>query len=302
MKAPWTSGFTERSAPGTVWCLYCPKPTPATCTVDDDYCCDNCAARQATLTGYERIPLKGHAAPIDLPPVIAEPIVEEVPIQPDKNRVETPTQEETPMPKIAKEVRDAIVAADPAVSNIALARKYEISDALVSYYRRAARKKPGESSAKTAKPAVPKPPVASPAPLPPPRIRQRDPSRGGVLHAQPERGDLRRDLEPAARHRQDRGDPLADTATEGGAMTPRDPEDLADLAFNIADEHCADLIESCTVDIVLDGEPWLTFGGGQRCNELREDCADEIDYLEARGLLRRHPTRPELVRIEEGWR
>jgi len=77
-------------------------------------------------------------------------------------------------------------------------------------------------------------------------------------------------------------------------------EELADLAFEIADEHAAGLIESCTVEEEIDGEKWLSFGTGKQCDQVREDCANEIDYLEARGLLHRHPSRPELVRIEEG--
>lgn len=77
------------------------------------------------------------------------------------------------------------------------------------------------------------------------------------------------------------------------------PNELDDLAFNIADEHARVLIDSCCVDEEIDSEKWLSFGTGKQRDQLREDCSDEIDYLEARGMLHRHPTRAELVRIEE---
>lgn len=79
-------------------------------------------------------------------------------------------------------------------------------------------------------------------------------------------------------------------------------EELADLAFDIADESAASLVDSVTIDVEVDGEKWLSFRDDEMGDQYREDCANEIDYLEARGLLHRHPAQKHLVRIEEGWR
>lgn len=79
------------------------------------------------------------------------------------------------------------------------------------------------------------------------------------------------------------------------------PEQLADLAFDIADGASVCVIESCTVEIEINGETWLDFILRSKDGPTDlQNCEDEIDYLEARGLLHRHPEMPGVVRIEEG--
>jgi hypothetical protein len=84
---------------------------------------------------------------------------------------------------------------------------------------------------------------------------------------------------------------------EGGKMSN---EELSDLAFNIADEASATVIECHTLGIDIDGVEWRDFevGTAQHASDW-ENLSDEVDYLEARGTLHRHPTRPGVVRIEE---
>lgn len=80
-------------------------------------------------------------------------------------------------------------------------------------------------------------------------------------------------------------------------------EELADLAFDIADEASVGVIESCTTEIEIDGETWLDFVISSSVGRSEwEDCENNIEYLEARGLLHRQPDMPGLVRIEEGAR
>jgi hypothetical protein len=96
--------------------------------------------------------------------------------------------------------------------------------------------------------------------------------------------------------------PRADEDPQAEEEVMMTQQELADLAFNIADRTCADLIENCTVEEKLNGEVWLAFDDNEHGDKMQQDCEDEIDYLEARGLLHRHPERKYLVRIEEGAR
>lgn len=84
--------------------------------------------------------------------------------------------------------------------------------------------------------------------------------------------------------------------THGGSVMTA--EQLADLAFDLADEAAAGLIDSETLEIESEGEKWLAFDSF----EIVDAYENEIDYLEARGLLHRHPARRDLIRLEDGWR
>lgn len=76
-------------------------------------------------------------------------------------------------------------------------------------------------------------------------------------------------------------------------------QELDDLAFSIADEAAVSGIETTTLEIEIDGEQWLDFQISKGTSHW-DNCADYVDYLEARGTLHRHPERVGVVRIEEG--
>jgi hypothetical protein len=72
---------------------------------------------------------------------------------------------------------------------------------------------------------------------------------------------------------------------------------IEQLALDIADESEASVIESSFVVHILDGKSWYN----TRCCDgpESEDLIRAQAYLTLRGLLIRHPDRPELVRIKD---
>jgi hypothetical protein len=69
-------------------------------------------------------------------------------------------------------------------------------------------------------------------------------------------------------------------------------DEIGRIAHELAAEHSKALIESMT--LYADTEAgWLDL------ETLPPSCAKELQYAEARKLLRHHPTRPNLVQIIE---
>ena len=72
------------------------------------------------------------------------------------------------------------------------------------------------------------------------------------------------------------------------------------IAHRFALEFASSTIESACITEVVDGEEWSDLSTYDHDFATFSDAfPDEITYLEARGALRRHPVRPNLVRIIE---
>jgi hypothetical protein len=73
-----------------------------------------------------------------------------------------------------------------------------------------------------------------------------------------------------------------------------------DLAHGIAEEAARGLIESISVEEEIDGREWIDINHvALDVETVAEACEDDIRYLELRGLLEHHPTRPNLIRLVE---
>jgi hypothetical protein len=71
------------------------------------------------------------------------------------------------------------------------------------------------------------------------------------------------------------------------------------IAFELADEYAISCIEGMTHPVDADGESWQSLDGDLFAGTILEALDREIRYAEARGLIRRHATRPELVQFVE---
>lgn len=69
-------------------------------------------------------------------------------------------------------------------------------------------------------------------------------------------------------------------------------EEIDRIAHELAAEHSKAIIESMTLYVNAEAK-WLDL------ETLPPSCAKELQYAEARKLLRHHPTRPNLVQIIE---
>jgi transposase-like protein len=124
----------------TRWCISCAsrgQHTAATQLVEEDPLCDPCAGREIKALGVASVQrLPAHAAPL-------APVAPPKPAAADSRREHKPRKPKQPRepkapsrPRIPEHVRQAVIEADPAVSNIALARQFGISDMSVWKIRR----------------------------------------------------------------------------------------------------------------------------------------------------------------------
>lgn len=74
---------------------------------------------------------------------------------------------------------------------------------------------------------------------------------------------------------------------------------MDDLAHVLADEASISAVECMTLSKEIDGDKWLDLDSDDIEGKNIEVLSREILYLEWRGLLRHHPTDPNLVQIVE---
>lgn len=133
----WASPMAHPAPRGTLWCVPCARVqlrTAAAWIVDGDPCCDNCAPREATLSGEEQIPLKPNSAlSLDCRCAVA-------PLRPDP---QTKSPEVKPVPtsnRLTLAQRIEIRSADPSISDKELAKKYSVTAGSIWYQRRKVKK------------------------------------------------------------------------------------------------------------------------------------------------------------------
>lgn len=149
----------------SLWCVPCGRvgsATPATCTVDDEACCANCGPREALAAGVDAVPLKGSptpalpaqrcAIPKDRRTRFEEPAVSQSPgaaVDPEArcssqgvpagadNRDQSLKEESPTMSKQKLSARqiEEIRSADSSVSNVALAKRFGVTDVTIHYHR-----------------------------------------------------------------------------------------------------------------------------------------------------------------------
>jgi hypothetical protein len=96
-----------------------------------------------------------------------------------------------------------------------------------------------------------------------------------------------------------------DGSYAGAVLAAFDRQSEDSLAHEFAALWVVSLIEtdcwteSSLGDVWLDLETPMPNVAGMVASTFREDSAREIQYAEARNLLRHHPTRPNLVQIVE---
>jgi hypothetical protein len=69
------------------------------------------------------------------------------------------------------------------------------------------------------------------------------------------------------------------------------------LAHILAVIAVESILNGMTIEQEIDGERWRSLDDEWDFHPFRENFADEVRYAELRGMLRHHPTRPELVQL-----
>ena len=74
-------------------------------------------------------------------------------------------------------------------------------------------------------------------------------------------------------------------------------EEINTRALAIADAAVSSTIRSMTIDRYLDKEHWRNLATDFDGQPVSTVFSIEVEYAEMRGMLKHHPTRPELVQI-----
>jgi hypothetical protein len=87
-------------------------------------------------------------------------------------------------------------------------------------------------------------------------------------------------------------------STPGLKRPGLDQEEVSHLAHELAEMEARSLISSVSCEEEIDGVEWIDVTQDALAGEpVADACKDELRYLELRGMLEHHPTRPNLVRI-----